>query len=105
MPPMTLTEKLLARGAGRESVTPGDNVWVNVDVLMTHDVCGPGTFGIFKKHFGKDAKVWDRDKVVVIPDHYIFTHDPMAHRNVDVLRAFPKEPDLPYFDDVATASH
>ena len=66
---------------------PGDNVWVDVDVLMTHDVCGPGTIGIFKQHFGKDAKVWDRDKVVIIPDHYIFTADAMANRNVDVLRA------------------
>src|SRR5437660_12891637 len=69
---------------------------------MTHDVCGPGTIGVFKQHFGKDAKVWDREKVVVIPDHYIFTHDPLANRNVDVLRAFAKEQDLPYFYDVGT---
>jgi 3-isopropylmalate/(R)-2-methylmalate dehydratase large subunit len=83
---MTLTEKILARAAGRDAVRPGENVWVNVDVLMTHDVCGPGTIGIFKKHFGQDAKVWDREKVVVIPDHYIFTKDAMANRNVDVHR-------------------
>src|SRR5947209_4488855 len=102
MPPMTLTEKLLARGAGRESVSPGDNVWVNVDVLMTHDVCGPGTFGIFQQHFGENARVWDRTKVVLIPDHYIFTQDKMANRNVDVLRAFAREQDLPYFYDVGT---
>ena len=88
MMPMTLTEKILARHAGRERVQPGDNIWVDVDVLMTHDVCGPGTIGIFKQHFGKDAKVWDRDKVVIIPDHYIFTADKMANRNVDVLRQF-----------------
>ena len=81
--------------AARRSVAPGDNVWVNVDVLMTHDVCGPGTIGIFKKHFGKDAKVWDREKVVIIPDHYIFTKDAMANRNVDVLREFAKEQNLP----------
>src|SRR4051812_30686528 len=102
MPPMTLTEKVLARAAGRDAVVPNDNVWVNVDVLMTHDVCGPGTFGVFKKHFGKDAKVWDREKVVVIPDHYIFTADKMANRNVDVLREFAREQELPYFYDVGT---
>src|SRR5947209_18461053 len=102
MPPMTLTEKLLARGAGRESVSPGDNVWVNVDVLMTHDVCGPGTFGIFQQHFGKDAKVWDRTKVVLIPDHYIFTNDAMSHRNVEVVRQFAAEQHLRYFYDVGT---
>jgi 3-isopropylmalate/(R)-2-methylmalate dehydratase large subunit len=102
MPPMTMTEKILARAAGRDSVRPADNVWVNVDVLMTHDVCGPGTIGIFKQHFGKDAKVWDRDKVVIIPDHYIFTADKMANRNVDVLRSFAAEQGLPYFYDVGT---
>jgi 3-isopropylmalate/(R)-2-methylmalate dehydratase large subunit len=77
-------------------------VWANVDVLMTHDVCGPGTFGVFKKEFGKDARVWDKEKVVLIPDHYIFTKDAMANRNVDVLRQFAKEQDIKYFYDVGT---
>ena len=49
---MTLTEKIMARASGKKSVQPGDNVWVNVDVLMTHDVCGPGTIGVFKREFG-----------------------------------------------------
>jgi 3-isopropylmalate/(R)-2-methylmalate dehydratase large subunit len=100
--PMTMTEKILARAAGKVHVAPGENVWVNVDVLMTHDVCGPGTIGIFKKHFGENAKVWDKEKVVIIPDHYIFTKDAMANRNVDILRSFVKEQSLPYFYDVGT---
>jgi 3-isopropylmalate/(R)-2-methylmalate dehydratase large subunit len=102
MTPMTLTEKILARHADRSAVTPGDNIWVDVDVLMTHDVCGPGTIGVFKTHFGKDAKVWDREKVVIIPDHYIFTADKMANRNVDVIRQFSAEQKLPYYYDVGT---
>ena len=67
---MTITEKIIARAAGKDSVSPGDNVWVDVDILLTHDVCGPGTIGVFKREFGRDAKVWDREKVVIIPDHY-----------------------------------
>jgi 3-isopropylmalate/(R)-2-methylmalate dehydratase large subunit len=97
---MTLTEKLLARASGKSRVQPGDNVWVNVDVLMTHDVCGPGTIGVFKREFGQNAKVWDRNKVVIIPDHYIFTADSMSNRNVDILRDFVREQDIPYFYDV-----
>src|SRR5436309_3018200 len=102
MMPMTLTEKILARHAGRAHVKPGENIWIDVDVLMTHDVCGPGTIGVFKQHFGTDARVWDRTKVVIIPDHYIFTADKMANRNVDVLRTFAREQNLPYFYDVGT---
>jgi 3-isopropylmalate/(R)-2-methylmalate dehydratase large subunit len=97
---MTLTEKVLARGSGQAHVQPGDNVWVNVDTLMTHDVCGPGTIGVFKREFGATAKVWDRNKIVIIPDHYIFTADSMSNRNVDILREFVNEQQLPYFYDV-----
>ncbi len=97
---MTLTEKLLARAAGKARVTAGDNIWVNADVLMTHDVCGPGTIGVFKREFGQDAKVWDRHRVVIIPDHYIFTADSRSNRNVDILREFVREQNLPYFYDV-----
>jgi 3-isopropylmalate/(R)-2-methylmalate dehydratase large subunit len=99
---MTLSEKILARHAGKSVVRPGETVWCNVDILMTHDVCGPGTIGVFHKEFGRQAKVWDRDKVVIIPDHYIFTADAMANRNVDVLRQFVREQELPHFYDVGT---
>ena len=97
---MTLTEKLLARASGKDRVTAGDNVWVNTDVLLTHDVCGPGTIGVFKREFGKNAKVWDKNKIVIIPDHYIFTADSLSNRNVDSLRDFVREQGLPYFYDV-----
>lgn len=97
---MTLTEKILARASGKAQVQAGDNVWVSADILMTHDVCGPGTIGVFKREFGKIAKVWDRRKVVIIPDHYIFTNDALSNRNVDILREFAYEQELPYFYDV-----
>ncbi|MEI7731922.1 MAG: aconitase family protein [Verrucomicrobiota bacterium] len=97
---MTLTEKILARAAGKARVQAGENIWVNADILMTHDVCGPGTIGVFKREFGKHAKVWDRHKVVITPDHYIFTADSKSNRNVDILREFAQEQNLPYFYDV-----
>ena len=97
---MTLTEALLARASGKKIVSPGDNIWVNVDVLLTHDICGPGTIGVFQREFGKSARVWDPRKVVIIPDHYIFTSDSQSNRNVDLLRAFAREHELPYFYDV-----
>lgn len=102
---MTITEKILARAAGRESVKPGDNVWVNADILLTHDICGPGTIGIFQREFGRGAKVWNREKVVILPDHYIFTSDEKAKRNVETLRRFAKEQDLPYYYDVGTENY
>ncbi|KAJ4732086.1 3-isopropylmalate dehydratase large subunit [Rhynchospora pubera] len=102
---MTMTEKILAKSSDRSKLEPGENIWVNIDVLMTHDVCGPGTIGIFKKEFGKDAKVWDREKIVIIPDHYIFTSDERANRNVDIIRDFALEQNIKYFYDIKDLSN
>ena len=102
---MTITEKILARAADRTAVSPGDNAWVNVDILLTHDVCGPGTIGVFHREFGTKARVWDRSRVVIIPDHYIFTADEKAHRNVDTLRAFVRDQGLPHYYDVDTPDY
>ena len=99
MPGMTITEKILAKHSGKSHVVPGENIWVDVDVLMTHDVCGPGTIGIFHEKFGPNAKVWDTNKVVIIPDHYIFTADAKCHRNIQILRDFVKAQGLPYYYD------
>jgi 3-isopropylmalate/(R)-2-methylmalate dehydratase large subunit len=96
---MTVTEKILSGHAGKPSVRTGENVWVNVDILLTHDICGPATIGIFQQEFGPNAKVWDREKVIILPDHYIFTADPMAHRNIETLREFAAQQKLPYFYD------
>lgn len=101
----TITEKILARASGKSSVQPGDSVWVDADVLLTHDVCGPGTIGVFKREFGETAKVWDPDRIVIIPDHYIFTADEKARRNVDILREFVLEQGLPHYYDVGTPDY
>lgn len=101
----TITQKILAQHAGRDRVAPGDNIWVDVDTLMTHDVCGPPTIGIFQREFGEDAKVWDPDKLVILPDHYIFTEDPHARRNIDILRDFAAKHQLKHYFDVGTARY
>ncbi len=107
---MTITEKILAKSAGREFVTPGENVWLNVDVLMTHDVCGPPTIEIWKSEFGNDAKIWDKDKLVILPDHYIFTANKQANRNVEIVREFASKHNLknyydPYSDNYKGVCH
>jgi len=102
---MTLTEKILAKASKRPTVEPGENIWVDVDLLMTHDVCGPGTIGVFKREFGAEAKVWDTEKIVLIPDHYIFTNDERANRNVDILRDFATEQGIKYFYDITDRSN
>ncbi len=47
----------------------------------------------------------DKDKVVIIPDHYIFTKNKEANRNIDILREFVKEQGLPHYYDPGTSSY
>src|SRR5512133_1536523 len=101
---MTITEKILAKHAGQTRGEPGENIWVDVDVLMTHDVCGPGTIGVFYEQFGKNAKVWDPSRVVIIPDHYIFTAEEKCHRNVQILRDFAQQQNIKYYYDAEFVS-
>lgn len=102
---MTITEKILARAAGRDQVSPGENIWVKADVLMTHDVCGPGTIGILRQEFGEKSGVFDPESIVLVPDHYIFTDDEKCHRNVALCRQFAAEQNLPHFYDPGTPTY
>ncbi len=99
---MTITEKIFAKASGNKVVNPGESVWLNVDTLMTHDVCGPPTIGIWKEQFGENAKIWDKDKLVIFPDHYIFTANKHANRNIDILRQFASEYQIDNYYDVGT---
>ena len=53
----TITQKILAKAANKKLVDVGESVWLNVDILLTHDVCGPPTFDIFKEEFGPGGEL------------------------------------------------
>ena len=66
---MTISEKILARASGRESVKAGEIVWVDVDKAMMDDILGPRV-EIAEKLEELGAKVWEPGRVTVISDHY-----------------------------------
>lgn len=102
---MNITEKILARAAGQACVQPGEFIWATVDNLMIHDPCAPGVIGNFYKEFGADATVWDKNKVIAIPDHFIYTTDEKANRNINLMREFAQQQDLKYFYNPGSESY
>lgn len=97
--PMTMSEKILAKSSKNLFTEPGQTVWSNVNILMTHDPCSPGVISIFKKEFGSQAKIWDKNRHIMIPDHFIFTSDKKANANIDMMREFAEEQGHRYFYD------
>ncbi|MBI2305271.1 MAG: 3-isopropylmalate dehydratase large subunit [Chloroflexi bacterium] len=95
---MTLSEKILARAAGRAEVSPGEIVEVPVDVAMIHEGTGPLALKSFRS-LGLE-KVWDPSKVVVILDHYAPSPSEAAAENQKMLRDFAKEQGIAAFYDI-----
>ncbi len=65
---MTITEKILAKAAGKEKVTPGEIIDAKLDIVMCVDVTTPPAISMLAEK-GMD-KVFDREKIVVTPDHF-----------------------------------
>ena len=65
---MTITEKILAKAAGKEKVMPGEIVDAKIDIVMCVDVTTPPAISMLEEK-GMD-KVFDPEKIVVTPDHF-----------------------------------
>jgi 3-isopropylmalate/(R)-2-methylmalate dehydratase large subunit len=65
---MTLTEKILARAAGKKKVMPGELVDAKIDIVMCHDVTTPPAISMLEER--GINKVFDPEKIVVTPDHF-----------------------------------
>lgn len=65
---MTITEKILARAAGKDAVRAGELINAKMDVVMCHDVTTPAAIRMLVEH--EIDKVFDAEKIVVTPDHF-----------------------------------
>ena len=69
----TITEKILAAHCGRKEVKPGELINADIDIIMCHDVTTPPAIEMLKKR--GITKVFNPDKVVVTPDHFVPNKD------------------------------
>jgi 3-isopropylmalate/(R)-2-methylmalate dehydratase large subunit len=101
--PMTLAQKLIARAAGRSAVTPGEIVNCKVDLAMFHDSSGPRRLKPMLESLG--APVWDKDKVVLVMDHYVPEQDDESRRIVRIAREWARDQQLPHVYDSQGICH
>ena len=88
---MTMTQKILADHAGVKEVHAGELIEANVDIVMANDITGPMALLIFKK---MADKVFDKDKVVLVPDHFTPNKDIKSAENSKAIREFSREQGL-----------
>jgi 3-isopropylmalate/(R)-2-methylmalate dehydratase large subunit len=86
---MTMTEKILAAHAGLSEVKPGELITCKVDLCMANDVTAPLAIKEFRK-IGIN-RVFDPEKIVLVPSHYAPNKDIQAAEQVKIMREFARE--------------
>ena len=90
---MTMTQKILADHAGMDSVVAGQLIEAKLDVVMANDITGPMALPIFRQ---MADKVFDKDKVVLVPDHFTPNKDIKSAENSKAILDFSNEQGLTY---------
>ena len=94
----TMTEKIIARAAGLESVSPGDEVWALADRIIMNDTTGPRRIAGLIEELGG---VRERERVVLASDHFV---PPANMRQAEILkttRDWARSQELPHYFEYA----
>ena len=94
---MTMTQKILAAHAGLDRVAAGQLIEAKLDVVMANDITGPMAVPVFRQ---MADKVFDKDKVVLVPDHFTPNKDIKSAENSKSIREFAKEQGLTHYYEI-----
>jgi len=98
---MTITEKILARAAGKKGVEPGDLINARIDISLANDITAPIAIREFENL--KAKKVFDPDRIVLIPDHFTPNKDISSAQQCKVLREFAQRHKITHYFEVGRA--
>ena len=84
----TITQKILARHCGKKTVQAGEFIWAEVDFTLGNDITAPIAIKEFEK-IGLD-KVFDNERVVLVPDHFTPNKDIKSAEQAKMLREFAR---------------
>ncbi len=95
---MTMTQKILAAHAGLDSVKAGQLITCKLDLVHGNDITTPVAVNVFKT-FGVD-KVFDKDKISIVPDHFVPNKDIKSAEQCKYIREFAREKGITNFFEV-----
>ena len=93
--PQTITQKILAAHCGRKEVYPGEFIEADVDIVLGNDITAPPAITEFEKFEIK--KVFDKNKIVLVPDHFTPNKDIKSAQQVKQMREFAKKFKIKHF--------
>lgn len=100
----TIVEKIFSRACEKD-VKAGEYVFANIDLAMIHDITAPLAIKAFREIAGKNAKVWDPKKIIMVFDHQVPADSVQAAENHKMLRKFAEEQNMLNYDVKAGIAH
>jgi 3-isopropylmalate/(R)-2-methylmalate dehydratase large subunit len=96
---MTLTEKILARHAGLDSVEPGQIINAKVDLVLANELSAAVAIGVMRNIKGAD-RVFDPEKIALVEDHFVPAKDAQSAKLAKLMKDFAQEQKIKHFFDV-----
>ena len=96
--PMTISEKILAAHTQADQVVPGELIDARLDFVFGNDITAPIAIKVFYEAGGQ--KVFDPQRVALIPDHFVPNKDIQSAQQAKMLRDFANEHALPWYWEV-----
>lgn len=96
--PMTMTQKILAKAAGLDSVKPGQLVQAKVDMVLGNDITAP--VAIHEFEIAGLEKVFHTEKIALVPDHFTPNKDIKSAEQVKRMREFARKMGIKHFFEV-----
>ena len=95
---MTMTQKILAAHAGKESVAAGELIEANLDLVLGNDITSPVAINEMARMNKKN--VFDKDKIALVMDHFIPNKDIKSAENCKCCRQFAMRHEISHYYDV-----
>ncbi len=95
---MTMTQKILAKAAGLERVEAGQLIEARLDLVLGNDITSPVAIKEMEKM--KVDGVFDKDKIALVPDHFVPNKDIKSAEHCKCVREFARRNDITNYFEV-----
>ena len=95
---MTMTQKILARAAGLEQVQAGQLIEAQLDLVLGNDITSPVAIKEMDKM--KVQGVFDKDKIALVPDHFVPNKDIKSAEHCKCVREFARRNEITNYFEV-----
>ncbi|MFX0076110.1 MAG: 3-isopropylmalate dehydratase large subunit [Candidatus Hermodarchaeota archaeon] len=86
---LTITEKILRDHCQDKNATAGDFIMVDIDKCLANDITAPIAIEVFEEVVSETtARIFDPEKVILVPDHFTPNKDIASATQSKILRAF-----------------